>query len=85
MLSKLVAIALTTPLLAGGLSGPVKLMDKNGKARESLKDVIAILEPLAAPRPALGKRPLLRIRTVGKRFAPRVAWTTPSSLCTFSN
>ncbi len=78
-------IVLTAPLLAGGLSGPVLLLDKNGKPRETLKDVIAILEPLAAPKPTLEKRPLLRIRTVGKRFSPRVAWTTPGSQVTFPN
>ncbi len=76
---------LAGPLLAGGLSGPVKLLDKEGKPRETLKDVIAILEPINAPKPALEKRPALRIRTVGKRFSPRVAWTTPGSLVSFPN
>ncbi len=82
---RIFAMVLAAPLLAGGLSGPVKLLDKNGKPRETLRDVIAILEPLAAPKPILEKRPLLRIRTMGKRFAPRVAWTTPGSLVTFPN
>ncbi len=81
----LVAILLSFPLLAGGLSGPVKLMDKDGKPRETLKDVIAILEPVSAPRPRPEKRPLVRIRTVGKKFAPRVAWTTSGSDVSFPN
>lgn len=77
--------ALSLPLFAGGLTGPVKLLDKNGKPRETLKDVIAILEPAAAPRSPVEKRPLLKIRTAGKKFVPRVAWTTPGSLVTFPN
>ena len=78
-------IWLAAPLMAGGLSGPVQLLDKNGKPRETLKDVIAILEPVNAPKPTIEKRPMLRIRTVGKKFAPRVAWTTPGSQVSFPN
>ena len=79
------AMLLAAPLMAGGLSGPVQLLDKNGKPRETLKDVIAILEPVNAPKPTIEKRPMLRIRTVGKKFAPRVAWTTPGSQVSFPN
>lgn len=59
-------------------------MEKDGKARESLKDCIAILEPTGV-RPRAATRPLLRIRTAGKRFVPRVAWTTPGSEVSFPN
>ncbi|MBI4913778.1 MAG: hypothetical protein HY823_13670 [Acidobacteria bacterium] len=68
---------------AGSLQGPVRLLEKDGRPREGLRDVIAILEPARkAPAPA---RPLLRIRTAGKRFVPRVAWTTPGSEVAFPN
>lgn len=68
---------------AGSLQGPVRLLEKDGRARASLKDVIAILEPRAkVPSPP---RPLLRIKTAGKRFIPRVAWTTPGSEVSFPN
>ncbi|HJU84375.1 MAG TPA: hypothetical protein VJ600_09195, partial [Holophagaceae bacterium] len=79
----LAAALLAAPLLAGALQGPVRIVDKDGKARENLRDCIAILEPLG-PRPRLDKHPV-RIRTVGKRFAPRVAWTTPGSVVSFPN
>lgn len=78
------ALMLAAPLLAGGLQGPVKVVDKDGKARSSLKDAIAILEPLNR-RVEAQKRPTLRIRTTGKRFVPRVAWTTPGSPVAFPN
>ena len=71
------------PLLAGGLQVGVRLLEKDGKPRESLKDCIAILEP--ATRGSTAPRPLLRIRTAGKRFVPRVAWTTPGSEVSFPN
>jgi plastocyanin len=77
------AALLAPALVAGSLQGPVKIVDKDGKTRDSLRDCIAILEPLG-PKPALDKHPL-RIRTVGKRFAPRVAWTTPGSPIAFPN
>ncbi len=73
------------PLAAGSLTGTVKILDKNGKYREPVKDVIAILEPLNAPRPKVAPRPLLRVKTHGKKFVPRVAWTTPGSPVAFPN
>ena len=57
-----ITLLLAAPLLAGGLQGPVKVVDKEGKVRDSLKDAIAILEPLGR-RVEAPKRPLLRIRT----------------------
>jgi hypothetical protein len=71
------------PVLAGGLHGSVRLLEKDGRARENLKDCIAILEP--AQKGKAPPRPLLRIRTSGKRFVPRVAWTTPGSEVSFPN
>ncbi len=84
MLNRFAALGLAAPLLAGSLQGPVKVVDKDGKARPSLKDAIAILEPLNH-RVEARKRPALRIRTTGKRFVPRVAWTTPGSSVSFPN
>lgn len=71
--------------LAGGLQGPVKVLDKDGKARASLKDTIAILEFLGPQRPIVEKRSLLKLRTQGKRFVPRVSFTTPGSPVSFPN
>ena len=71
-------------LAVGSLHGPVRLTEKDGRTRENLKDCIAILEPTGV-RPKVAPRPLLRIRTVGKRFVPRVAWTTPGSVVAFPN
>ena len=75
---------LAAPLLAGGLQGPVKVVDKDGKPRENLRDAIAILEPIGRHMEP-EKRPTLRIKTSGKRFVPRVAWTTPGSEVVFPN
>lgn len=83
-MARFAAFLIALPVLAGGLQGPVKILDKDGKARESLRDAIAILEPLGR-RADPPKRPLLRIRTTGKRFVPRVAWTTPGSPVSFPN
>lgn len=82
---KVLVLLVACPLSAGGLQGPVSLIDKDGKPRDSLKDVAAFLEPIQAPRTAAGRRPLTRMRTVGKRFVPRVAITTPDSEVTFPN
>jgi plastocyanin len=71
-------------LSAGSLVGTVRVLEKDGKPRETLKDCIAILEPLGA-KPRSEPRALVRIRTVGKKFAPRVAWTTPGSPVIFPN
>ena len=84
MVKGITALLFAAPLLAGGLQGPVKVVDRDGKVRDSLKDTIAILEPVGR-RAEAPKRPLLRIRTTGKRFLPRVAWTTPGSPVSFPN
>ncbi len=76
-------VLLGSTLLAGGLQGPVQVVDKDGKVREGLRDVVAILEP-AAPVRSLEKRPV-RMKTQGKKFVPRVAITTPGSTVSFPN
>jgi hypothetical protein len=76
---------LAVPLLGGGLQGQVRIHEKNGRLRDSLKDCVAILEPLdVALPPAAPSRPLT-IRTVGKRFIPRVAIATPGTVVAFPN
>lgn len=78
------ALACGAVLQAGGLQGAIKVIDRDGQIRPSLKDTVAILEPLAAARPVVEKRPL-KMKTVGKKFAPRVAITTPGSRLAFPN
>ncbi len=84
MANRLAALLLAAPLFAGGLQGPVKVVDKDGHTRDTLKDTMAILEPIGR-RVAAPKRGMLHIRTTGKRFLPRVAWTTPGSPVSFPN
>ena len=84
MVKRIITLLLSAPLLAGGLQGPVKVVDKDGRVRDTLKDTIAILEPVGR-RVEAPKRPMLRVRTTGKRFLPRVAWTTPGSPVSFPN
>jgi plastocyanin len=76
---------LTLPLLAGGLQGPVLLREKDGKPRASLKDCVAILEPIEASVSVAGPSRPVTIRTVGKQFAPRVSLATPGTEVTFPN
>jgi plastocyanin len=78
-------LALTVPLLAGSVQGPVRLREKDGRFRASLKDCVAILEPVEAPVPAAGPSKPLAIRTVGKEFHPRVSIATPGTEVTFPN
>lgn len=78
------AALLATSLAAGGLKGRVTVMDKDGRRWDALTDCLAMLEPLG-PHPKVEKRPLLKIRTTGKRFLPRVAWTTVGSDVAFPN
>lgn len=79
------AFALALPLLAGGLRGPVRLHERDGRIRESLKDCVAILEPVEAPVPPPGPSRPLAIRTLGKQFQPRVALATPGTEVAFPN
>lgn len=80
----LLLLAAAWPALAGELKGPVSILGKDGRRFKSLADGLAMLEPLG-PRPPVEKRPPTRIRTVGKRFVPRVSWTTPGSEVAFPN
>lgn len=78
-------LAMTVPLLAGGLQGSVRLREKNGRLRPSLKDCVAILEPLAAPAAVAAPSKPVTIRTVGKQFIPRVAIATRGTEVSFPN
>lgn len=79
------ALALTAPLLAGGLAGPVRLRERDGRLRASLKDCVAILEPVEAPVPPVRPSKPVSIRTVGKQFLPRVTIATPGTEVAFPN
>lgn len=72
-------------LAAGSLEGTVRLVEKDGRFRMPPQDMVALLEPLDGARTAVGIQAPLRIRTVGKRFVPRVAITTPGSEVAFPN
>jgi len=81
----LLVLALSAPLMAGGLHGPVRLREKDGRLRASLKDCVAILEPVEASLPPAGPSKALTIRTVGKQFLPRVSIATPGTEVAFPN
>jgi plastocyanin len=81
----LAALALTSPLPAGGVQGPVRIHEKDGRLRASLKDCVAMLEPLEAPVPVPGPSKPLAIRTLGKQFQPRVSIVTPGTDVSFPN
>ena len=72
-------MVLAVPLVAGGLQGPVRLHEKDGRTRASLKDCVAILEPLDVALPPPGPSKPVTIRTVGKQFQPRVSLATPGT------
>jgi len=78
------ALVLAAPALAGSLAGPVKVLDQ-GRPRPTLKDCVAILEPLDAPAAAPGPGKPVAIRTLGKAFQPRVSIVTPGTEVTFPN
>ncbi|HJV23047.1 MAG TPA: hypothetical protein VJ570_10130, partial [Holophagaceae bacterium] len=74
-----------TSLNAGGLTGKVILKEKDGTVRPGpLKDVAAFLEPLGQ---GVAAKPLatVRVRTVGKKFVPRVAIATVGTKVVFPN
>jgi len=79
------ALVLALPVLAGSVRGTVRLREKDGRFRTSLKDCVAILEPLDAPVPAAGPSRPVSIRTVGKQFLPRVSLATPGTEVAFPN
>ncbi|MDP1830489.1 MAG: hypothetical protein Q8K67_00380 [Geothrix sp.] len=85
MIRALAVGLLTLPLVAGGVQGPVRLREKDGRLRATLKDCVAILEPVEAPVPVAGPSSPVSIRTVGKQFIPRVAIATPGTEVTFPN
>jgi len=78
-------LALSLPLRGGGVQGPVQLREKDGRIRPSLRDCVALLEPLEAGLPIAGPSKALVIRTVGKQFIPRVAIATPGTEVAFPN
>ncbi|HJW73621.1 MAG TPA: hypothetical protein VJ486_12400 [Geothrix sp.] len=81
----LLVLLLSLPAQAGGLQGPVQIREKNGQLRASLKDCVALLEPLEAGGPTAGPSRQVLIRTVGKQFVPRVALATPGTEVVFPN
>ena len=78
-------VAALGPLAAGSLHGPVRIVDRDGKARATLKDCVAILEPIDAPVKVPGPGGLLVIKTVNKEFSPRVSLATPGTEASFPN
>ena len=82
---RLPLLVLAAPMLAGSVRGPVRLREKDGRLRDTLKDCVAILEPLEAPAPAVGPGKPVTIRTLGKRFLPRVSIVTPGTEVAFPN
>jgi plastocyanin len=72
------------PLAAGSLQGPVRILERDGRVRPALKDAVALLEP-SRPGPWPGPSAPLVIRTVGKRFLPRVAIAGPGTEVRFPN
>ena len=78
-------LALMAPLGAGSVQGPVRIHDRDGRVRASLRDCVAILEPIDAPVPTAGPSKPVTIRTLGKQFLPRVTLATPGTEITFPN
>lgn len=78
-------LALNMVLSAGSLEGPVRLREKDGRLRGSLRDCVAMLEPIDAPVPQAGPSRPLAIRTLGKQFSPRVSIATPGTEVAFPN
>jgi plastocyanin len=73
-------------LAAGSLQGPVRILERDGSVRPGLRDAVALLEPSRpGPWPWPAPSAPLVIRTVGKRFLPRVAIATPGTEVRFPN
>jgi plastocyanin len=79
------ALLLSLPLPAGSLLGDVRILEQDGRIRTSLKDAVAILEPVQRAGPGPGPSATVVIRTVGKQFIPRVALATPGTEVSFPN
>jgi plastocyanin len=80
-----VLLILSPALCAGSLEGTVRILDKGGRARPTLKDCVAMLEPVEAPRSQPGPQKPIAIRTLGKQFSPRVSLATPGTEVRFPN
>jgi len=78
-------LVLAAALRAGSVQGPVQIHEKDGRLRPSLRDCVAILEPVEAAVPVAGPSRPVSIRTVGKQFIPRVSIATPGTEVTFPN
>ncbi len=78
-------LTLALDLGAGGLHGPVHLREQGGRARTSLADCVALLEPIEAAVTAAGPSRPVAIRTLGKQFIPRVSLATPGTEVAFPN
>jgi plastocyanin len=79
------ALALTLPLSAGSVQGSVRIREKGGQPRATLQDCVALLEPVEAPMAVAGPWKPVTIRTLGKRFLPRVSIATPGTDVSFPN
>lgn len=81
----LLALAMSLPLAAGSLQGTVRILEPDGRARPALLDTVAILEPGQRNLPTPGPGSPVSIRTMGKKFLPRVAIVTPGTEVDFPN
>lgn len=82
---RMAALLFAIPSWAGELQGSVKILDREGKPRPTLKDCVAILEPAGTLVAKRSPSKPLSIRTVGKQFVPRVSIVTPGTEVTFPN
>jgi len=82
---RLPLLVLAATLEAGTVQGPVQIHEKDGRLRASLRDCVAILEPVEAAVPVAGPSRSVSIRTVGKQFLPRVSIATPGTEVAFPN
>lgn len=78
-------LTLSAHLTAGSVEGTVLLREKGGKVRTSLVDCVALLEPIDVTLAPAGPGKPISIRTLGKRFIPRVSLATPGTEVTFPN
>lgn len=82
--SLILAAVAGLPLAAGSLVGEVRILEPDGRVRQTLRDAVAILEPHRTA-PAPGPSAPVVIRTQGKAFSPRVALATPGTEVVFPN
>lgn len=79
-----IVLLCSSALAAGTVKGRVVLLDRDGRPREGVVDLVALLEP-ASGTAHVRPGPRIQIRTVGKRFVPRVAVVTPGTEVGFPN